>query len=151
MKSTATTPDQYIAELPQERKEVVQKLREIALSNLPIGYKEVMAYGMLGYVIPHEIYPSGYHCNTKLPLGFFFIASQKNSINLHHLGIYGDKELHDWFVTEYPKHSKLKLDMGKGCIRFKKLEEIPFNLIGQLLTKISVEMYIQMYEKALKK
>ncbi len=119
MISKATTPEQYLKELPAERKAPVSKLRDTILKNLPKGFKEVMAYGMLGYVVPHEIYPAGYHCDPKLPLGFINLASQKNFIAFYHMGIYGSPELLKWFTTEYPKHSSAKLDMGKSCIRFK--------------------------------
>ena len=146
MQSKANTPEQYLAELPEERRVVMEKLRKVTLENLPKGFKEVMAYGMLGYVVPHELYPKGYHCDPKLPLGFFNIASQKNSINMYHMVIYGNKEIHDWFVSEYPKHCNSKLDMGKSCVRFKKLDDIPYNLIGELLSKITVEQWIEMYE-----
>ena len=151
MQSKANTPEQYLAELPEERRVVMEKLRKVTLENLPKGFKEVMAYGMLGYVVPHELYPKGYHCDPKLPLGFFNIASQKNSINMYHMVIYGNKEIHDWFVSEYPKHCNSKLDMGKSCVRFKKLDDIPYNLIGELLSKITVEQWIEMYEKMLKR
>jgi len=151
MQSKATTVDQYLAELPEDRKIAMEKLRNIALKNLPNGFKEVMSYGMLGYVVPHEIYPKGYHCTPELPLPFFNIASQKNSINIYHMVLYGNKDMHDWFVAEYPKHCKSKLDMGKSCVRFKKLDDIPYDLIGELLTKITVEDWIELYEKMLKR
>ena len=151
MQSKATTPDQYIAELPEDRKEVMQKLRDVTLKSLPKGFEEQMSYGMLGYVVPHSIYPNGYHCNTKDPLPFFAIASQKNSINIYHMMVYADKNLHDWFSAEYPKYCKSKLDMGKSCIRFKKMDDIPFELIGELLSKITVEQWIEQYESAFRK
>jgi Domain of unknown function (DU1801) len=146
MQSAAKTPDQYFQELPEERKEAMLKLRQIIKKNLPEGFEEMMGYGMLGYAVPHSIYPKGYHCDPKQPLPFFGMASQKNSINIYHMGIYADNELYDWFVSEYPKYSKAKLDMGKSCIRFKKPEHIPFELIGELLTKISVLEWISIYE-----
>lgn len=151
MQSKASTPEQYLAELSEDRRNVIQKFREIALKNLPKGFKEVMSYGMLGYVVPHELYPKGYHCSPELPLPFFNIASQKNSINIYHMVLYSDKNLHDWFVTEYPKYCKSKLDMGKSCVRFKKLDDIPYELIGELLSKITPEQWITIYEKMLKK
>lgn len=151
MQSKASTPEEYLAELPEDRRIVVQKIRKVVLQNLPKGFKEVLSYGMLGYVVPHEIYPNGYHCTPKLPLPFLNIASQKNSVNIHHLAIYSNKEIHDWFVSEYPKHSKYKLDMGKGCIRFKKLDAIPYELIGELISKVSVKEWIEMYENTIKK
>jgi uncharacterized protein YdhG (YjbR/CyaY superfamily) len=148
MKSEAKTPDEYISELPEDRKIAVQKLREIALKNLPKGFKEVISYGMLGYVVPHELYPKGYHCSPNLPLPFFNIASQKNSINIYHMAIYADSDLYKWIVDEYPKYSNAKLDMGKGCIRFKKVDAIPLEMIGELLSKISPQQWIEIYEKA---
>lgn len=151
MQSKAVTPEQYIAELPQDRKVVMEKLRKIAIDTLSKGFQEVIYCGMLGYVVPHAIYPNGYHCDPKLPLGFYSIASQKNSINIYHMGIYSDKKLHDWFVAEYPKHCMSKLDMGKSCIRFKKMDDIPYDLITELLKKITVQDWIDMYEKMLKR
>jgi len=151
MLSKATTPNQYIAELPQDRSEVLKKLRQTILENLPEGFEETMAYGMLGYVVPHSIYPNGYHCNPKLPLGIINIASQKNFVALYHMAIYLDRELFNWFVESYPKHCKTKLDMGKSCIRFKKIDDIPYDLIAELIRKISVQQWITMYESVLKK
>ena len=149
MTSKATTPEQYLRELPAERKEPVTQLRNTILKNLPKGFKEVMGYGMIGYVVPHEIYPAGYHCDPKLPLAFMNIASQKNFIALYHMGIYGSSKLLKWFVEEYPKHTTAKLDMGKSCIRFKKPEHIPYKLIGELVKKVTVKDWIETYEKIL--
>ena len=151
MISKAATPDQYIKELPPGRKEAVSKLRDAVLKNLPKGFKEVMGYGMLGYVVPHEIYPDGYHCNPELPLPFAGMASQKNFIAFYHMGIYSNPALLKWFVSEYPKHSTAKLDMGKSCIRFKKPEHIPYKLIGDLMKKLSVKEWIKIYEEAMKR
>jgi len=148
MQSTAKTPQQYIDELPEDRKQVIQKLREVVLKNIPEGFQEGMGYGMLGYSVPHSIYPKGYHCTPELPLPFFSMASQKNSINIYHMGIYANKNLQNWFITEYPKYSKAKLDMGKSCIRFKKMDDIPYELIGELLSKITVQQWIELYEKS---
>lgn len=151
MTSEAKTPAQYIKELPADRKEAVSELRNTILKNIPEGFKEVMSYGMLGYVVPHEIYPAGYHCNPKLPLPFVCIASQKNFIAFYHMGIYANPKLLRWFVEEYPKHSKSKLDMGKSCVRFKKPEHIPYKLIGELMKKMSVENWVEVYEKNFKR
>lgn len=151
MQSKATTPEQYIAELPEDRREAMSKLREITLQNLPKGFEEQISYGMLGYVVPHSIYPNGYHCTPELPLPFFAIASQKNSINIYLMMVYADKNLHDWFSAEYPKYCKSKLDMGKSCIRFKKINDIPYDLIGELLSKVTLEQWISEYENTLKK
>jgi len=151
MQSKATTPEQYLSELPEDRKEAMLKLRNAIKENLPQGFEEVISYGMLGYVVPNSIYPSGYHCDPKLPLPFINLASQKNFIALYHMGIYADKNLESWFVSEYPKHVKSKLDMGKSCIRFKKMDDIPFDFIGELAAKVSVEDWISNYEKAFRK
>lgn len=148
MQSKATTPEKYLSELPEDRKEAMLKLRNAIKENLPQGFEEVISYGMLGYVVPHSIYPSGYHCDPKLPLPFINLASQKNFIALYHMGIYANKNLESWFVSEYPKHVKTKLDMGKSCIRFKKMDDIPFDFIGELVAKVSVEDWISNYEKA---
>ncbi|MGB5263804.1 MAG: DUF1801 domain-containing protein [Lutimonas sp.] len=147
----ASTPEAYIAQLPDERKEAIQKLREVILKNLPKGFEEGMNYGMIGYYVPHAIYPDGYHCSPELPLPFMSIASQKNSVNVYHSGIYADKRLYEWFVSEYPTYSKRKLDMGKSCIRFKKPEDIPYELIGELCSKLTVQQWIDMYERNIKK
>lgn len=149
MKSTATTPEQYLKELPDERKEAVSLLRNTIAKNIPAGFKEVMAYGSIGWVVPLEIYPAGYHCNPKSPVPFVNIASQKNFITLHHMGIYGNPALLKWFTEEFAKQSKSRLDMGKGCIRFKKVEEIPIKLIGELMKKVTVKDWLAFYERAL--
>ena len=151
MQSTAKTPDEYIASLPEDRKEVIAKLRTIFLEKLPEGFAERMGYGMMGYDVPHSIYPNGYHCDPKQPLPFLAMASQKNFIAVYHMGIYANKEIYDWFVAEYPKHCKTKLDMGKSCIRFKKMNDIPYELLGELATKMTVQEWITTYETAFKK
>ncbi|SEM05960.1 protein of unknown function (DU1801) [Aquimarina amphilecti] len=151
MQHKANTPDEYIEAIPRERKEVMQNLRKVILDNLPEGFSEVMNYGLIGYVIPHEIYPNGYHCDPKLPLPFMNIASQKNFIAVYHMGIYADKNLMDWFVGEYPKYVKTKLDMGKSCIRFKKIDQIPLQLIGELTAKMTPKEWINIYETNIKK
>src|SRR3970282_1024977 len=150
MQSTAKTVNDYINELPEERKTAFLKLRESILNTIPKGFEEQISYGMLGYVVPHSIYPNGYHCTPKLPLPFISIGSQKNFIVMHHLGIYANPKLLEWFTAEYPKHANHKLDMGKGCIRFKKIDQIPFDFIAQLAGKISVEEWIECYETQLK-
>jgi len=150
MISKATTPEQYLKDLPDERREAVAQLRDTILKAIPKGFKEIMCYGMIGYVVPHEIYPAGYHCNPKLPLCFINIGSQKNYISLHHMGIYADPKLLKWFTDEYTKHNKSKLDMGKGCIRFKNADNIPYKLIGELVKKVSVKDWIEVYEKTFK-
>jgi uncharacterized protein YdhG (YjbR/CyaY superfamily) len=151
MQYQATSPEDYISQLPEDRQAPIQQLRKIILAHIPEGFKEGIGYGMIGYFVPHSIYPGGYHCDPKTPLPFMSIASQKNFIALYHMGIYADKKLLDWFVEEYPKHCKKKLDMGKSCIRFKKPEDIPFDLIAQLATKMTVEEWIGRYESNFKK
>lgn len=151
MQYKATTPEEYISQVPTERQEALKKLREIIKENLPDGFQEGIGYGMIGYSVPHSIYPAGYHCTPELPLPFMSFASQKNSINLYHMGLYSKPELYNWFTSEFPKHSNRKLDMGKSCIRFKKAEDIPFDLIGELCTKMTVQEWINIYETNLKK
>ena len=150
MKIEANNPIDYISNLPEERQVAMSRLRQTILDNLPKGFEETMSYGMIGYVVPHSIYPEGYHCTPELPLPFMSIASQKNFVALYHMGIYADKELYDWFVVEYPKHVKTKLDMGKSCIRFKKIETIPYDLIAELCTRMTVKQWIELYEKNVK-
>jgi uncharacterized protein YdhG (YjbR/CyaY superfamily) len=145
------TVDGYISQVPEDRKEGINTLRKTILKNLPTGFEEFISYGMVGYVVPHSIYPSGYHCDPKLPLPFMAFANQKNFISFYHMGIYADPSLMDWFTTEFGKRSKAKLDMGKSCIRFKKVEGIPFDLIGELVAKTSVNDWIGTYEKNYKR
>ena len=150
MQSSATTVNDYLNELPEERKTAFLKLRECILNTIPKGFEEQMSYGTLGYVVPHTIYPNGYHCNPKIPLPFINIASQKNFIALYHMGINANPKLLEWFTSEYPKHCNQKLDMGKSCIRFKKFDQIPFDLIGELVRKLSVKDWIECYETQIK-
>lgn len=128
----------------------MQKLRKSILDNLPEGFSETMSYGMIGYVVPHSIYPSGYHCNPKLPLPFINIGWQKNNILMHHLGLYLNQSTYDWFFEESTKISKTKVDIGKGCIRFKKMDQIPFELLGELVSRISLDQYVSYYEENFK-
>ena len=148
MQSTAKTPQAYVDSLPEERKVAIEKMRQAIKKTLPKGFEEVMCYGMLGYVVPHSLYPKGYHCDPKLPLGFISLASQKNFVALYHMGIYANPKLLDWFVGEFPKHTKSKLDMGKSCIRFKKMNDIPYELISELSSKMNVQDRIDGYESA---
>lgn len=150
MQSKAKTPQQYINELPEDRKEIMATFRNVILDNLPKGFEEQMTYGMLGYVVPHSRYPDGYHCDPKQPLPFISLASQKNHIALYHSGIYSDPELLNWFKNEWPKHATNKLDMGKSCIRFKNPKKIPFELMGELTRKMTVDQWIERYESAIK-
>ncbi|BFP40685.1 DUF1801 domain-containing protein [Flavobacteriaceae bacterium GF1] len=147
----ANTVEEYITKVPKERTAAISKLRDTVKNNLPKGFEEGISYKMIGYFVPHSIYPHGYHCDPKLPLPFINIASQKNFVALYHSGIYADKNLLDWFVGEYPKYVKTKLDMGKSCIRFKKVENIPYPLIGELCQKMTLEDWITLYEKNTKR
>lgn len=151
MKATGNTVKEILSSLPSDRTESFNKLHETIINNLPKGFEAAISYGGLGYVVPHSIYPDGYHCKPSEPLPFAGIASQKNTINFYHMGIYSDQKLMEWFVNEYPKHTKQKLDMGKSCVRFKKFDDIPFKLIGELMKKISVKDWIRIYETTMKK
>ena len=151
MQQNAKSVKEYLKKVPKERSEYFNKLRETILTNLPEGFVEEINYDMIGYVVPHDIYPGGYHCDPKLPLPFANIASQKNFISFYHMGIYANPELLKWFVKEYPKQSDTKLDMGKSCVRFKKMDKIPYDLIGKLMRKMSVNDWIKLYEKNIKR
>jgi hypothetical protein len=148
MQSKAATINQYLQELPDDRRSAMEKLHKIISKNLSDGFKAGMGYGMIGYVVPHSIYPAGYHCTPELPLPFMSIASQKNFIAVYHMGVYSDKKLLDWFTKAYADLGIGKLDMGKSCIRFKNPDKIPFALIGELAGKMSVDEWIAAYEKA---
>lgn len=150
MTSNAKTAKEYLDSLPADRKPAMSRLRETVVQNLPNGFAEGMAWGMLGYAVPHSKYPAGYHCNPEQPLPFVSVASQKNFIALYHMGLYAMPELLKWFQEEYLKHSKTKLDMGKGCIRFKKPDAIPFDLIGELMKKVTPDEWIAVYESNVK-
>jgi hypothetical protein len=146
MQSKAVTPEKYMAELPADRQEAMTKLRDAILKNLPKGFEETMQYGMLTYVVPHSLYPAGYHCKPADALPFISLASQKNNISFYHMGIYAMPDLYKWFVAEFPKHAKGKLDMGKSCVRFKKMDGIPYKLIGELAKKVKVKDWVDCYE-----
>lgn len=151
MQSEATTVNEYVNALPEDRKEAIQQLRKVINSNLKGPHEEVISYKMLGWIIPKTDYPEGYHCTPELPLPFINLASQKNYIALYHMGIYADPDLLQWFQAEYPKHSKYKLDMGKSCIRFKRLNDIPFDLIGELVSRMTTTRWIELYEEKIKR
>jgi hypothetical protein len=151
MKANGTTVMDILSNIPSERAEHFNQLHDVIVKNLPNGFEAAISYGGLGYVIPHTLYPAGYHCKPIEPLPFAGISSQKNSINFYHMGMYSDPLLYEWFISEYPKHSKQKLDIGKSCVRFKNLEEIPFKLIGELMRKMSAQEWINLYESKLKK
>jgi hypothetical protein len=149
MQIKAENVDEYVNQLPEDRQVVIEKLRKSIKENLAKGFEEETSYGMIGYVVPHSIYPSGYHCTPKLPLPFMNVASQKNFVAVYYMG-FADKTILEWFTNEFPKHSKIKLDMGVGCIRFKKIDQIPYELIGQLASKMTVDDWITVYEKTYK-
>lgn len=151
MISKAKEVTDYIESLPDIRKKALTEIRNVIIKNIPDGFSECINYGMPGYVVPHSIYPKGYHTDPKQPLPFIYIASQKNYISLHHMGIYGSEELLKWLIKEWPNYTSKKLNMGKGCIRFSKIEDIPLDLISKLVSKISPDEWIQMYEKAFRK
>ena len=148
MKSNESTVEGYISSLPEDRQGAMIHLIEVIKKNLPPGFDEIMAYGMIGYVVPLSTYPAGYHCTPNTPLPFINLASQKNFIALYHMGLYGNPSLLEWFTTEFAKASKHKLDMGKSCIRFKKMDQIPYELIGQLCQKLNPEQWIECYQNA---
>lgn len=145
------TIDNYIEQLSDDRKTAIEQLRKLFLEHLPKGFEETISYGMIAYVVPHSIYPAGYHCDPKLPLPFISIASQKSHIAIYHMGIYASPDLLNWFLEEYPKYVKTKLDMGKSCIRFKKPDQIPFALFNELAKKMTVQDWIALYESAFQK
>lgn len=151
MRYEADTPEHYLEQLPDDRKKAMTELRRVILDNLPKGFEETLGYGMLGYVVPHALFPAGYHCNPKDPLPFISIASQKNFIALYHMGLYADPKLLEWFQEAFSKHSSRKLDMGKSCIRFKNVEHIPFQLIGELVSKMNPAQWIALYETNMKR
>ncbi|WP_150267014.1 DUF1801 domain-containing protein [Paenibacillus tepidiphilus] len=148
MKYEANTPEQYIALLPEERRAAVAMLYETIRKNLPEGFAETMAYGMIAFVVPHSLYPAGYHVNPAEPLPFISIASQKNYIALYHMGLYMNPELLEWFKARYAEEVSGRLDMGKSCIRFKKAAAIPYPLIGELSRSITAAEYIAVYERS---
>ncbi len=150
MADKPNSPSEYIAQVPVERKEAFLKLRKTIQDNLEGDFQEGMSYGMIGFYIPHSVFPDGYHCDPKLPLPFASIANQKNFIALYHMGLYADHKLHKWFVNEYPNHSKFKLDMGKSCIRFKKVKDIPYELIAELFQKMNSSQWIDLYKSAVR-
>ncbi|MFV0186660.1 DUF1801 domain-containing protein [Empedobacter stercoris] len=149
MQYEVSTLDEYFEIIPPERKEAVKKIYETLKMNLPNGFEEQISYVHIWFVVPHSVYPNGYHCDPTSPLPFIGLASQKNFIALYHMGIYSDEKLLNWFIEEYPKHAKRKLDMGKSCIRFKKTDDIPYDLIGRLASKITPDQWIATYEKNL--
>ncbi|HEV7701002.1 MAG TPA: DUF1801 domain-containing protein [Pyrinomonadaceae bacterium] len=149
MQSTAKTPDEYVASLPDDRRTAMWAIRDAVNDNLPKGFEERMGYGMINWVVPHELYPPGYHCDPKLPLGYMGLASQKNYISLYSMCLYGDRKQLEWFQNEWPRHTSAKLDMGKSCIRLKKVDDLPLKLIGKLASQLTPQQWIAVYEDAL--
>ncbi len=143
------TPQKYIDNLPDERKEFVSGIRKVILDNIPAGFSEEISYGCIGYVVPLSKYPKGLHSNPGKPLPLINLASKKNYVTLHHMGLYADKGLMDWYTGEYKKEFKSEPDLGKGCIRFKTIEKVPFRLIGELVRRISADEWISSYERML--
>jgi uncharacterized protein YdhG (YjbR/CyaY superfamily) len=150
MKYEARTVEEYFAQIPDERKPALKKLWDTIRDNIPEGFTEEINFGLPGFVVPHKRYPDGYHVDPKQPLPFINIASQKNFIALYHMGVYSNPDLLKWLTENYQKHSNTKLDMGKSCLRFKKIEQIPYQLIGELVSKITVDDWIRMYEREIK-
>ncbi len=148
MQSKAKTVAEYIASLPADRRPDIEAVRKVILKNLDKDYEEGMQYGMIGYYIPHKVFPAGYHCDPKQPLPFAALASQKGYMALHMMGLYLNEEHQEWFRKEWAKTGK-KLDMGKACIRFKKLDDLPLDVIGQTVARIPAKKYIAYYEAIL--
>ncbi len=142
MQSKAATVEKYLAELPADRREALSKIRAVILKNLPKGLEEGMQYGMIGYYVPHSVYPAGYHCDPKQPLPFACLASQKNYISLYLLTLYDGGEHRAWFVDAWNRAGK-KLDLGKCCIRFKRIDDVPLDVIGQAFRRVSLKNYIE--------
>lgn len=149
MKIAAATPDEYLASLPDDRREIIGKIRDTINANIPSGFDECMPYGMIGWVVPHSIYPNGYHVDPSKPLALMSLASQKNHLALYHMGLYPGTKLNKWFVCEWPKYSAKKLDLGKSCLRFKNPEDVPLKLIGELASKLTPQQWVELYEQML--
>ncbi len=146
MKSNATTVEEYLKQLPADRRDAISAVRDVILANLPQGFVECMGYGMIGYVVPHSLYPAGYKCDPKLPLPFVNLASQKNHMALYLMSVYGDPETEQWFRKAWLAAGQ-KLDMGKCCVRFKRLEDVPLKVVGQIIARVPVKEYIVRIEK----
>jgi hypothetical protein len=149
MPSKAATVEQYLFELPDDRRQAVEAVREVILANLDQDYEEGMQYGMIGYYVPHRVYPAGYHCDPKQPLPFAALASQKNYMSLYLMCVYGDSPHAKWFQDAWAKTGK-KLDMGKSCVRFKRLEDLALDVIGEAIRRVPARKYIEFCEAARK-
>jgi len=148
MQSKAATVDEYLAALPSERRAALQAVRKVIQANLGKGFKEGMQYGMIGYCVPHSVYPAGYHCDPKQPLPFASLASQKNHMSFSVMSVYLDPAEERWFKSAWQKSGK-KLDMGKACVRFKRLEDVPLEVVGQTFARTSAAQFIERYEAIL--
>ncbi|HYO55357.1 DUF1801 domain-containing protein [Archangium sp.] len=149
MQSKATTVDQYLASLPEERRAAISAVRNVILENLDERYEEGMQYGMIGYYVPHKVFPAGYHCDPKQPLPFASLASQKSHMAVYLMCIYGQPEQEKWFREAWAKTGK-KLDMGKSCVRFKKLEDVALDVIGEAIRRAPAKAYIEHYESMIR-
>ena len=138
----------YVKAVPADRRPAFERLLKVVRENLPGGFDEVIQYRMPGFVVPHSAYPPGYHVDPNLPLPFINLANQKGYIALYHLGLYADSELLTWFKTSYAESVSHRLDMGKSCIRFRKIDEIPYDLIAELVSQMTVPDWIQLYEQS---
>lgn len=145
MQSQATTVEQYLADLPEDRRNSIQAVRKVILKNLDKGFEEGMLYGMIGYFVPHRLFPAGYHCDPTQPLCFAGLASQKNHMAVYLMCQYGSSGESTWFQTAWAKSGK-RLDMGKSCVRFKKLEDLALDVIGEAIRRVSAKKYIASYE-----
>ena len=144
------TVAEYINQLPDDRRKAVGEIRRVINKNLPKGFKEGVGYNMIAWSVPHSSYPAGYHCDPSKPLMLMCLSSTKGHISLHHMGLYGSGPMMEWFKSEWPKYSEKKLDIGKACIRFKRVEDVPLDLIGKLATKLTPQQWVEVYENALK-
>lgn len=151
MSEKKNTIQALINALPADRQQAIQALRTCIKKKLPKGFEEGIQYGMISYYVPHSLYPKGYHCDSKQPLPFLSIASQKNFIAIYHMGLYADPALLDWFTKAYAQANAGKLDMGKSCIRFKKPDQMPLDLLGELFSKMNPTQWIVLYESAFNK
>jgi hypothetical protein len=148
MQSKATTPTAYLASLPADRRAALKAVRNVIRANIDKPFAEGMQYGMIGYFLPHSVYPDGYHCDPKQPLPFAGLASQKNHMSLYLMCIYGDAENEAWFRKEWAKSGK-KLDMGKSCIRFKKAEDLALDVIAKVFKRVTARKFVAHYEDAI--
>jgi hypothetical protein len=150
MQSKAATVAEYLASLPADRRDAVEAVRRVILKNIDKGFQETMQYGMIGYSVPHSVFPAGYHCDPRQPLPFAGLASQKQHMSLYIMGIYMDSPRRDWFIKAWKDTGK-KLDMGAACIRFKKIEDVPLDVVAEAFKRMSLKGYVEVYEANLAK